>query len=125
MPRLLDGLCFRGCMFIPGMEILPADRLEHRLNVLKGQNALIIIDEDKEHDMFLCVLLLLGRRQEIVLRVVVDHRLGEDLVSGITARLLQVFIHIGRHLIHVEIDVRNIRRIDQIDFFNRVKEIEQ
>ena len=71
------------------------------------------------------IFLLLRRRKKVVLRIIIDHRFGEDLILAETTGLVQVFVHKRGYLIHIEIDIRDIRRIDQVNFINRVQQIEQ
>ena len=68
-----------------GMEVFPADRLQDGLNVLQSQDALVIVDEDQEYDVLPCILLALRGRKKIVLRIIVDHGFGEDLILLKTA----------------------------------------
>ena len=42
-----------------------------------------------------------------------------------TAGLFQVLIHIGGHLVHIQADIRNLRRINQIYLINCIQKIEQ
>ena len=50
--------------------------------------------------MFLGIFLLLGRREQVVLRVVIDHGLCEDLVLRVPFGRSQLGVHEGGYLIH-------------------------
>ena len=52
--------------------------------------------------------------EQVVLGVVVDHGLRQDLVLRVALGLLQMFVHKGGHLVHIEIDVRNLFRFNVI-----------
>ena len=47
------------------------------------------------------VFLFLRRWQEIVLRIVVDHGLGQDLVVIVTLGRRKLLVHEGSNLIHI------------------------
>ena len=56
------------------------------------------------------------RRQQIILCIIVDHCLCHNLViTWISGRIAKIFIHKSRHLIHVKIDIRNVRRLHITD----------
>ena len=60
--------------------------------------------------MFLRIPLLLRRREQIVLRIVVDHRFRQRLIFLIPFVLRKIFIHERRHLIHIKLNRRKILR---------------
>ena len=65
--------------------------------------------------MFLGVFLLHRWRKEVIFRIIIDHCLRQDLVIRIPLRRLKLFLHEGRYLIHIEINIRDISRFDIID----------
>ena len=66
--------------------------------------------------MFPRIFLLHRRRQQIVLRIIVDHGLGQYLVLlRVSRRMLQMGFHKGSDLIHIKINVRDIFRPDILD----------
>ena len=67
------------------------------------------------------ILLLHGRREKIVLRVVVDHGLGQDLVLAVALGGREMLVHKGRDLVHVQIDIGNLFRPDVIDVVETFK----
>ena len=57
-----------------------------------------------------------GRRQKVILRIIVNHCLGHHLViAGITCRLTKILVHERRHLIHIEVYVWNVRGLHIAD----------
>ena len=62
--------------------------------------------------MLFGILLFIGRRQQVVLGIVVDHGFRQHLIFGIAFRILQMFIHKCRNLVHVKINARNLFRPD-------------
>ena len=61
------------------------------------------------------IFLFHRRRKKIVLRVIVDHCLGQDLVIAVALRRIELLIHESCDLIHVQVDIRDISRFDIID----------
>ena len=46
-------------------------------------------------------------------RVIIDHRLGEDLIpAGISRRIFQTLIHERSNLIHIQLNVGQICRLN-------------
>ena len=62
------------------MKILVRQRPQNGLDVADGQKILKIVNKDHQKNMVSGILLLVRRRQQMILRVVVDHGLGHDLV---------------------------------------------
>ncbi len=102
-------------------EIFLAERFEHRLDVPDRKDVFKIVDQDQEQHVLSGILLLHGRREKIVLRVVVDHGLGQDLVLAVPLGGREMLVHKGRDLIHVQIDVGNLFRPDVIDVVETFK----
>ena len=69
-------------------------------------------DEEEEEDVFAGIFFLLRRRQEAVFRVILDHGLGEDFVLGVALHAREVVVHEGGHLVHVQLDPRNVLGMD-------------
>ena len=73
------------------------------------------------------ILLFLGRRKQTVLRVIIDHRLGQNLVVLVPLGALKLTVHEGSHLIHVKIDAGDVFGMDIVDpiqtFQNALQEI--
>ena len=57
-------------------------------DITDAQNIFKIVNKDQTEDMLFGIFLLLRWRDQIILRIVVDHRLGQDLVLRITLRCL-------------------------------------
>ena len=75
--------------------------------------------------MLLAVLLLLGRWQQAVFGVVVDHGLGQNLIAVSAAGFPEMFVHECGHLIHVQVDVRDVPGIDREDGVRRAEKVEE
>ena len=85
------------------------DRLQQSLNLIHGNHALIVIDENEQQYMFLRIFLLHRRRKQIVFCIIVDHGLGQDAVLGLRAYCrTQLAVHKSQHLIHIQINIRNV-----------------
>ena len=78
------------------------------LDILDGQYVLKIIDKNQQKHMLPRVFLLIGGREQIVLRVIIDHCLGQNLIVRIALGFRQLLIHKGRDLVHIEINIRYI-----------------
>ena len=61
------------------------------------------------------ILLFLRRRKQTVLRVIIDHRLGQNLVVLVPLGALKLAVHEGSHLIHVKIDAGDVFGMDIVD----------
>ena len=61
--------------------------------------------------MILGITLLLRGREQVVLRIIVDHGLGEDLVVLVALGGCKLIFHEGCYLIHLKINVREILRL--------------
>jgi hypothetical protein len=62
--------------------------------------------------MILGILLPYGRGKQIILGIIIDHGLGKDLVfTGISGSLMKPFIHKSGKLIHIQIHIRDIRKL--------------
>ena len=73
----------------------------------------IIINKNQHQHVFFAVFLFHGRRQKIILRIIVDHGLCQDLVRlRISRCIFQLTFHKSRNLIHIQINIGNIRRFD-------------
>ena len=63
--------------------------------------------------MLFGIFLLHRRRQQIILRIIIDHGLGQDAVFGLGPHCgTQLTIHKGQYLIHIQINIRNVFRLD-------------
>lgn len=51
--------------------------------------------------MLFGILLLHRRRKQVILRIVVDHCLGKNLIIIVAATLGQTLVHESRYLIHI------------------------
>ena len=60
------------------------------------------------------ILFLHGRRDQVILRVIVDHRLREDLVPRIALAGGELVLHEGGDLIHIERNIRDLSGIHVI-----------
>ena len=72
------------------------------MHIGKGKKIFGIINKNQKEHMLLTVFLAIGRRKEPVLRIIVDHGFGENLVLGIPLIVFQTLIHKGGNLIHIE-----------------------
>ena len=89
-------------------EILFLQRAEDRLDIVQLEDALIIVDEEQDQHMLATVALLIRWRQKLVLRIVVDHRLRQHLILRMPLDGREVAVHEAGHLIHVELEVRDV-----------------
>ena len=71
--------------------------------------------------MFPGILLFYRRGKKMIFCIIVDHRLGQDLVVLISLCGGELFVHKGSDLIHVKIDVRYFFRSDIINVGQTVK----
>ncbi len=90
------------------VKALFRDGGEQSLDVFDRQDILKIVDKDHDQYMFLRILLLHGRGKQVVLGIIIDHGLGQDLIVIVTLGGVELFLHEGGHLIHVEIYIGNI-----------------
>ena len=88
------------------------DGLEDLLDVVEGEQVLKVVDEDQHQHMFFGIFLLDRRREQIVLRIVVDHGLSQDLVLRVALGALEMLLHKCGHLVHIELDIRDLLRAD-------------
>ena len=88
------------------------DRREDLLDIPEGENILKIVDEGQKQNVVSGVFFLHRRREQIVFCVIVDHGLCKHLVLADPPGRSQVSIHEGCHLIHIQVNIGNIRRID-------------
>ena len=89
-------------------EILLLQRAEDRLDIVQLQDALIIVDKEQDQHMIATVTLLIRWWQKLVLRIVVDHRLRQHLILRMPFDGREVAVHEAGHLIHVELEVRDV-----------------
>ena len=89
-------------------EVLLLQRAEDRLDIIQLEDALIIVDEKQDQYMLAAVTLLIRWRQKLVLRIVVDHRLRQHLILRMPLDGREVAVHEAGHLIHVELEVRDV-----------------
>ena len=54
------------------------------------------------------ISLFFRRRQELVLGIIVDHGFGQCLIIVVPLDRIQISLHKPCHLIHIEIQIRNI-----------------
>ncbi len=55
------------------------------------------------------IFFLIRRRQKIVLGIIIYHRFRQNLVfARISCRSFQAGLHKSRHLVHIQINIRNI-----------------
>ena len=102
---IVDVLQLRVALAI---EVLLLQRAEDRLDIVQLEDALIIVDEKQDQHMIATVALLIRRRQKLVLRIVVDHRLRQHLILRMPLDGREVSVHEAGHLIHVELEVRDV-----------------
>ena len=67
------------------------------------------------------IFLFGGRREQIIFRIIIDHGFGQDLVSRMAPGLFQVLFHKRGHLIHIEVNIRDILRTDIIQTGKSIK----
>ena len=60
-----------------------------------------VVDKNQHQNVIPGILLLDRRRQQMVLGIVVDHRLSENLVTFITSGRGQLSVHKSSNLIHI------------------------
>jgi len=99
-----------------GFKIFLRDRSEKSLDIADGKDILKIVDKNQHQKMFTGVTLLLRRREKLVLRVIVDHGLSQDLVILVTFGGGKILFHKSCHLIHVQVDIRDLIRFYIIKF---------
>ena len=95
------------------------------LHIVDAQKALQVIDKYKQVHMVLAVFLLHRARKKVALCIVVNHGLRQKLVIVITLGLLEMLVQKLRHLIHVQIDIRDIIRTDIIGCFEILYKLAQ
>ena len=61
---------------------------ENLLDIRKGQYILKIVDKDQHQHVVFGIFFLHRRREQVVLRVVVDHGFGQNLVLRVTSGVL-------------------------------------
>ena len=74
----------------------------------EGQHVFKIVNKDQQEGVLLGIFLLVRRRKEVVLGVVVDHGLGQDLVLRVTLGLCQPLVHKCGQLVHVQRDIGDL-----------------
>ena len=68
---------------------------------------------DQEHHVLTAVFFPDRGKEHLVLDIIVDHGLGQELVSGgIPRQAAQALLQEGGHLVHVEVDARDILHAD-------------
>ena len=92
------------------VEVPVLKRAEKRLDVADRQKVLQVININEQKQMFPRILLLLRRGKKFVLRVVVDHGFGQDLVVGISLAGRQLGVHKSCDLVHIQRNIRDIFR---------------
>ena len=106
-----------GLMLLHGWSLSAAKTLlEYGFNVFYGKNVFKIVDQYQEKNMLLGILLLDRRRKKVILRVIIDHRLSQDLVLFISFCRGEMVIHERGDLIHIQVDVRDLAGLDVVYF---------
>ena len=89
--------------------------IQYLEQTVDGQDIFKIINEDQDQYVFFRILLPDRRGKKIVLGIIVDHGLGQDLVLLVAPGRGELRIHEGGHLIHIQVNIRNIIRMDIVD----------
>ena len=103
---------FRESRLCAGGKVLFADGGKQFLDLAERDHILVIVDENQHQDVVAGIFLFHRGRQEPVFGVVVDHGFGDNHFIRIVAGARNALIHEGGYLVHIEIDVRNIFRLD-------------
>ena len=85
-------------------------RSQERLDVADGKEILQIIYVNQKKQVILRILLLIRRRNQLVLGIIVDHRFGEDLLLRVALAASQLGVHKRGDLVHVKRNVGHILR---------------
>ena len=93
-------------------KILLVQRLQDGFDVRERKNPLVIVDEEQHQHMLPGIALLHRRRQKLVLRIVIDHGLGQRLVLIVPLHIAEMLIHEGCDLVHVQGNGGDFIRID-------------
>ena len=109
---VVDGLQTKIPIF---SEVPVGQGRQQALDITDGQNIFKIINENQEQHVLSGILLFLGRWKQTVLGVVVDHRLGQNLIILVTLGCFQLTVHKGGHLIHIKVNAGHVLRPDIID----------
>lgn len=90
------------------MEIPLGQRFQQTLDIADGQNGFVIINIDQKQQMLLGIFLLIWCRQQMILRIIIDHGLGKNLVIRAALEISEMAFHEGCDLIHVKVNVWNV-----------------
>ena len=66
------------------------------------------VNKNQDQNMLLGIFLLIWCRQQMILRIIIDHGLGKNLVIRAALEISEMTFHEGCNLIHVKVNVWNV-----------------
>ena len=91
-----------------GGKMLFAERGEELLDLAEGNHILVVIDEDQHQNVVAGIFLFDRRGKKPVLGIVVDHGFCDHHLVLTVTGARKALVHKGGHLVHIEVNIRDI-----------------